>query len=226
MTENNENIEIVEKEVKETGNSFNLLKEVWEWIYTIALALIIAFGIKTFLFDIVRVDGPSMNPTLTHNDRLIITKIGYQPDYGDIVILDSTYKDRQEYYEDREADGESMNFVTKMMEYTKLPSNLKRRFYVKRIIAMAGDTVDIKNGDVIVNGEVLEEEYFDGTTQITDMSVIYPVTVSEGHVFVMGDNRSNSKDSRSSSLGEVPVEALSGKAKLRVWPISSFGIVD
>lgn len=226
MAENNENVEITAKEVKKTENSFNLLKEVWEWIYTIALALIIAFGIKAFLFDIVRVDGPSMNPTLIHNDRLIITKLGYQPDYGDIVILDSTYKDRQEYYGELEAKGKDMNFATKMVEYTKLPANLKKRFYVKRVIAMAGDTIDIKNGDVIVNGEVIEEDYFNGMTNITDLSVIYPVTVTEGHVFVMGDNRSNSKDSRSSSLGLVPVEALSGKAQLRVWPISSFGIVD
>ena len=223
MTENNQN---VEKEVKETENTFNLLKEVWEWIYTIALALIIAFGIKAFLFDIVRVDGPSMNPTLTHNDRLIITKLGYEPDYGDIVILDSTYKDRQEYYASLEASGKKLNFFTKLTEYMNLPSNLKKRFYVKRVIAMEGDTIDIMNGDVIVNGEVIEEEYFDGQTQITDISVDYPFTVSEGHVFVMGDNRSNSKDSRSSSLGEVPVEALSGKAQIRVWPLSSFGIVD
>ena len=223
MTENNKNVEITEREVKKKESSFNLLKEVWEWIYTIALALIIAFGIKAFLFDIVRVDGPSMNPTLTHNDRLIITKLGYAPDYGDIVILDSTYKDRQEYYE---SNGIDESAFKKMVEYTKLPANLKKRFYVKRIIAMAGDSVDIKNGNVIVNGEVLEEEYFDGVTNITDLSVIYPVTVTEGHVFVMGDNRSNSKDSRSSSLGLVPVEALSGKAQLRVWPISSFGIVD
>lgn len=223
MTENNENIEITENSVKQTESSFNLLKEVWEWIYTIAIALVIAFGIKAFLFDIVRVDGPSMNPTLTHNDRLIVTKLGYEPDYGDIVILDSTYKDRQEYYETLENANGKLNFVSKITEYFKLPNNLKRRFYVKRVIAMEGDSVEIKNGDVIVNGEVLEEDYYDGETYITDFAVEYPFTVSEGHVFVMGDNRSNSKDSRSSDLGEVPVEALMGKAQLRVWPIGSFG---
>ncbi|MBE7015418.1 MAG: signal peptidase I [Ruminococcaceae bacterium] len=221
MTENNENIisENVETGVKEKESSFNLLKEVWEWIYTIAIALAIAFLIKTYLFDIVRVDGPSMNPTLTHNDRLIITKLGYEPDYGDIVILDSTYKDRQEYYHNY--SGGDANMFEKAKLYMGMPTSLKRRYYVKRVIAMEGDTIDIVNGDVILNGEVLEEDYFDGKTAITDMSVRYPVTVSEGHVFVMGDNRSNSKDSRSSSLGEVPVEALLGKAQIRVWPFSA-----
>ena len=226
MTDNNENIEITEGSVKQTESSFNLLKEVWEWIYTIAIALIIAFGIKTFLFDIVRVDGPSMNPTLIHNDRLIVTKLGYEPDYGDIVILDSTYSDRQEYYKEYEEENGKLNFIEKTIDYFKLPNNLKRRFYVKRVIAMEGDTVDLMNGDVFVNGEVLEEEYFDGETFITDFAVEYPFTVSEGHVFVMGDNRSNSKDSRSSDLGEVPVEALMGKAQIRVWPIASFGKVN
>lgn len=226
MTENNENIEITESSVKKTENTFNLLKEVWEWIYTIAIALIIAFSIKTFLFDIVRVDGPSMNPTLTHNDRLIITKLGYEPDYSDIVILDSTYKDRQEYYKTFENSNGKMSYFTKISEYFKLPKNLKRRYYVKRVIAMEGDTVDIMNGEVLVNGEVLEEDYFDGETFITDFNVKYPFTVSENHVFVMGDNRSNSKDSRSSDLGEVPVEALMGKAQFRVWPIGSFGKVN
>ena len=221
MTENNENIisENVEQGVKKTENSFNLLKEVWEWFYTIVIALAIAFLIKTYLFDIVRVDGPSMNPTLIHNDRLIITKLGYEPDYGDIVILDSTYKERQEFYKNHA--GADAGVFEKAKLYMGMPKSLKKRYYVKRVIAMEGDTVDIVNGDVILNGEVLQEDYYDGKTAITDMSVEYPVTVSEGHVFVMGDNRSNSKDSRSSSLGEVPVEALLGKAQIRVWPFSA-----
>lgn len=226
MTENNENIEKVTDEKEDNSNSFNLLKEVWEWVYTIAIALVIAFTIKTFIFDIVRVDGPSMNPTLTHNDRLIVMKLLYKPDYGDIVILDSTYKDRQEYYSEIEADNGELNSFTKSLEYFKLPQNLKKRYYVKRIIAMEGDTVDIVDGKVIVNGEVLEEPYFDGETRITDFNVRYPFTVSEGHVFVMGDNRGNSKDSRSSDLGEVPVDALSGSTKIRLWPLNSFGIVE
>ena len=154
MTENNENIisENVEQGVKKTENSFNLLKEVWEWFYTIVIALAIAFLIKTYLFDIVRVDGPSMNPTLIHNDRLIITKLGYEPDYGDIVILDSTYKERQEFYKNHA--GADAGVFEKAKLYMGMPKSLKKRYYVKRVIAMEGDTIDIVNGDVILNGEV------------------------------------------------------------------------
>lgn len=222
MTDNTENQ--IQGTMKETQNSFSLLREVWEWIYTIIIALLVVFILKAFIFDIVRVDGPSMHPTLVNNDRLIVTKLGYKPEAGDIIILDSSYKDRQEYYaEYEENNGENLNFFSKMVLYTKLPESLKRRYYVKRIIGMPGDTVDIKDGQVWVNGEVLNEPYYDGITGITDYSVSYPVTVEEGHVFVMGDNRPNSKDSRSSDLGLVPINAIEGKSQLRIWPFTAFG---
>lgn len=222
MTENNENQEL--NSVKETKNNFNLLKEVWEWFYTIVIALLVVIVIKGFIFDIVRVDGPSMNPTLVHNDRLVITKLGYKPACGDIIILDSAYKNREAYYEEYEEEtGKDLNSFSKIFAYFKLPQELKHRYYVKRIIGMPGDTVDIKDGRVYVNDKELYEPYFEGTTRITDYNVIYPVTVEDGHVFVMGDNRGNSTDSRSSSLGQVPIEAIEGKSQFRIWPFSAFG---
>ena len=223
MAENIENTENTGS-VTEKESSFNLLKEVWEWIYTIVLALAIVLFIKSFIFDIVRVDGPSMYPTLVHNDRLIITKLGYKPEAGDIIILDSTYKDREEYFEDyEEATGEDLNKLEKTLKYFSLPENLKHRYYVKRIIGMPGDTVDIKNGKVLINGEILDEPYYTGITGMTDGRVDYPVSVEEGHVFVMGDNRPNSKDSRSADLGLVPIDAISGKSQFRIWPFFAFG---
>ena len=210
--------------VKETQNTFNLWKEVWEWIYTILIALVVVFIIKAFIFDIVRVDGPSMYPTLVHNDRLIVTKLGYKPSAGDIIILDSSYKNREEYYKEyEETTGDNLNAAEKVIKYFSLPANLKHRYYVKRIIGMPGDTVDIKNGKVLVNGEILDEPYYEGITSMTDALVDYPVTVEEGHVFVMGDNRPNSKDSRSSDLGLVPIKAISGKSQFRIWPFTAFG---
>ena len=210
--------------VTEKKSEFNIVKEVWEWFYTIALALIIAFTIKFYIVDIVRVDGPSMFPTLINNDRLVVTKIGYKPAKSDIIILDSAYKNRMEYYaEYEEINDTKLNFFTRINLYFKLPEELKRKYYIKRIIAMEGDTVDLKDGNVIVNGEVLEEPYYDGVTEITDIKTEYPFTVSEDCIFVMGDNRPNSKDSRSTSLGEVPVKAIGGKAVIRLWPLTSIG---
>ncbi|MBQ7794444.1 MAG: signal peptidase I [Clostridia bacterium] len=211
---------VTPNDVKKEG--FNLKKEVFEWFYTIVIALVIAFLIKGFLFDFVVVDGPSMYPTLVHGDRLIITKLGYEPDSQDIIVLDSTYSDRTEYFENM---GD-LNFAEKCIEYFKLPSGLKRKYYVKRIVAMPGETVDLVDNNVYVNGEPLDEYYYEGETFAYDSAVSFPFTVSEGHVFVMGDNRPQSKDSRSSQLGEVPFEAILGKCSLRIWPLNSIGVLE
>ena len=82
--------EEAEAEKKPDKKMNSVGKEIFEWFYTIAIALVIAFAIKAFLFDVVRVDGSSMFPTLENNDRLIVTKLGYEPKQGDIIILDSS----------------------------------------------------------------------------------------------------------------------------------------
>ena len=101
----------------------------------------------------------------------------------------------------------------------------KRKFYVKRVIGMPGDVIDIKDGKVYVNGEVLDEPYYEGITGRTDPMAEFPFTVSEKCVYVLGDNRGGSKDSRSTELGEVPFGAVAGKAVVRLWPITAIGIL-
>lgn len=228
MNEEKSNVKEETSVKKEEKKKKTLLGEIWEWVYTIVIAVAIAVVIKGFLFDIVKVDGKSMFPTLEHNDRLIITKLGYEPDNGDIVILDSAYKNRTEYYDDmaQEKGKEHLNIFEKFVNYFSLPSNLKHRYYVKRVIATPGQTLDIKNGKVYVDGEELDEEYYDGETIAYDSSVEYPVTVEDGFVFVMGDNRNHSKDSRDSSLGQVPFEAVIGKSQLRVFPFTTIGLTE
>lgn len=214
----------VAEQEKPVSKTDKILREIWEWIYTIAIAFAIVFTIKAFLFDIVKVDGSSMFPTLVHGDRLIVTKLGYKPSAGDIVILDSTYKDREEYIQAkaRSAGKDKFSIIEKIM--LDIPDNLKKRFYVKRVIALPGQTVDIKNGRVYIDNEILEEEYYDGVTNTTDPSMVFPLVVDDGTVFVMGDNRPNSTDSRFSDLGLVPYDALLGKAQIRIWPLNEISL--
>ena len=125
--EKNENVtETVAKEDKKTS----LAREIWEWVYTLAIAIVIAMLIKGFIFDIVRVDGSSMFPTLVDNDRLIVTKLGYTRKQGDIIILDSEYKNREEYF-DRLAeskDKEELSSFEKFFAQSSMPSNLKKKY--------------------------------------------------------------------------------------------------
>lgn len=209
-----------------TSKNKNILKEVWEWVYTIVIAVAVAMLIKGFIFDIVKVDGSSMYPTLEDKDRLVVTKLGYEPEAGDIIILDSTYKNREEYFEAKaHAEGkEELSAISKAFKYFTLPKDLKHRYYVKRIIALPGQTVDFKDGRVYVDGNILEELYYDGETYSTDPSVAYPITVEEDMLFVMGDNRGHSLDSRSSDLGQVPYDAVLGKAQLRIFPFNKVGV--
>ncbi len=211
----------------EKSKEINWGKEIWEWVYTIAIALIIAMLIKTFLFDVVKVDGSSMFPTLVNNDRLIVTKLGYSPKQGDIIILDSSYKKRENYFESAavQKGKDKLNWLEKFAESRSMSEDLKKRYYVKRIIAMPGQTLDLRDGKVYVDDQPLDEPYYEGLTTSIDSSVDYPITVEPDMVFVMGDNRSHSKDSRSSDLGQVPYDAILGKAKLRIWPLSDIGFV-
>ena len=203
-------------------------REILEWVVTLAVALAVAFVIKFFVFDIVKVDGSSMVPTLQDNDRLIVTKLGYKPEQGDIIILDSTYKNRMEYFDSLASDKGKEHlsvFEQFLAERVGMPASLNKRYYVKRVIALPGQTIDISDGHVYVDGELLDEPYYRGTTSpLPASSIEYPLTVEENMVFVMGDNRNNSKDSRSSDLGLVPYDAILGKAQLRIWPLNALGV--
>lgn len=173
---------------------FNWKKEALDWVTSIAVALIIALLIRRFVFTLVRVDGPSMNPTLTHNDTLFTSRLMYTPKVGDIIIF-------------------------------RPPANPKTP-YVKRVIATEGQTVDIDplTGTVTVDGKAYDEPYIAEPIQPSRMGDMeYPFTVPEGTVFVLGDNRNNSHDSRDSDVGAVPVKNIIGKAQFRLLPLSTFG---
>lgn len=215
----------VNKKSKKEEQPFNLGREIFEWVYTILIALLIAFLIKGFIFDIVKVDGDSMKPTLHHLDRLVVTKIGYTPNKGDIIILDSNYKKREIYLEEYTDNlGRDLNLIEKFQFKFKAPNDIKNKYYVKRIIALPGQTIDLRNGNVYVDDVLIEEAYYSGKTYPNDSLTKFPMTVDENCVFVMGDNRGNSRDSRSTSLGQVPYKAILGKSQFRIMPIKDIGV--
>jgi signal peptidase I len=184
--DNKDIIPETEKIVEEVAKK-SIGKEILEWIFSIVIAIVIALIIRQFIFTVVKVDGASMQPTLQHNDRLIVWRLGYKPDNGDIIVLHQ--------------EG-------------KLP-------YIKRIIAVEGQTVDINfvTHKVYVDGVELDENYIKEPTMRSG-DVQFPVTVDEGCVFVLGDNRNDSRDSRFSDVGMVKREDILGKTILRFFPFS------
>ena len=164
---------------------------VFEVFEAIIGALVVITIIFTFFFRVFKVDGPSMKPTLQHNDRVIVSTVGYEPEKGDVVVISET------------ADLDEP--------------------IVKRIIAVSGDTVDINftTGVVTVNGT--EENYTDELTA-QQFDIAFPITVPEGTVFVLGDNRANSLDSRSTRVGCVDERFIVGKVLGRVFPLGDWTV--
>ncbi len=175
---------------------FNLKKELWEWAKAILFAAVIVFIVFRFIIQVVTVNGVSMEPTLEGGDRLIISNLFYTPAAGDIVVLS---------------------------DETGLDEAL-----IKRIIALPGQTVDInENGEVLVDGKVLSEPYIaERIDESHRGDMTYPLTVPEDSVFVMGDNRNHSTDSRDSQVGLVDEGEILGRVIFRLLPLSKIGPVD
>lgn len=170
-------------------------ENLFEWVETLVIAFFAVILFFTFVFRLAAVNGESMLPTLVDKDRLIVSYLFYTPKNGDIVIVNN--------------DNPALEKVI-----------------VKRVIATEGQTVDIDfdSGEVKVDGKVLQEDYINNLTLLDEGGHDYPVTVPENCVFVMGDNRMNSLDSRDSRVGFVPKEEILGKVSLRIFPFSSFGV--
>ena len=166
-------------------------KDLMDMVEIMVAALIILVLVFTFVFRIVGVKGDSMRETLHNNDRLIISHFMYEPEQGDIVVVE-------------------------LPELFDTP-------IIKRVIATGGQTVNIEeDGTVTVDGKALDESYTNAFTEPKEMQ--FPITVPEGDVFVMGDNRTNSTDSR--DFGAVDEKNILGKVVIRLYPINKFGTVD
>ena len=163
--------------------------EIKDWVISIVVAVALAMFIRTFIVELYVVDGPSMRPTLESSERLVVNKFIYR------------FRAPEK--------GEILVF-----QYPRDPS----RDFIKRVIATPGDTIEIREGRVLVNDQILVEDYILEKTRSE-----YPkMTAPEGHIFVMGDNRNNSEDSRFADVGFVPYDLIKGKAVMVFWPLSAY----
>ena len=171
-------------------------KTIWEWGSSIIVALVIALLINAFVFQRMVVAGPSMEPTLNDGENLFVQKVSHTlskfPAYGDVVVIDSRIHRARSISDDL---VEPVQKLVKNVDY----------IYVKRVIGKPGDTLEIKNGVVFRNGQKLNEQYLN---EPTSHDADKTVTVPPGHIFVMGDNRNNSLDSR--RLGSIPLDHCLG----------------
>lgn len=169
------------------------MKEAWGWIRDIGIAVLIA-AILLFFFKPIIIQQESMQPNFYSKDYVIVSKQAYKlfgdMEREDIIVFKSSLLDENE----------------------------KPKYLIKRIIGLPGDTIEIKDGYVIRNGETIQEPYVAEQGVSGDME---EVTVEDGKLFVMGDNRYVSQDSRSAAVGQVDQDTVLGKVFLRIFPFDS-----
>lgn len=193
------------------------LKEIAEYIKLLAIVLVITSLLNTMVFTFSTVQQSSMEHTLMEDDVLIIEKVSMlydPPAFGDIVV----------FVEDEDVASSFFKKLGVLYQdmFGKITGNTYRTRLVKRIIGVPGDVINIVDGRVYVNDQLLEEAYVE---DLTFAKVIeYPVTVPEGHYFVMGDNRDVSRDSR--HFGMIAFDHIEGKAFLRLAPLNKFGKIN
>ncbi|MCZ8513375.1 signal peptidase I [Paenibacillus filicis] len=174
-------------------------KEALAWIRSIVAAFVLTLVIGVFVFQPTKVLGHSMDPTLHNEQRIYVSKLShtfhYEPKYGDIVIIDSRV-DRARSWMDDLMEHPLFKLIT---------GDTDQNMYVKRVIGKPGDVLEMKDHQMFRNGEPLNEPYIKETMQFAQNRTW---TVPDGHLFVMGDNRNNSRDSR--DIGFVPLDHVLG----------------
>lgn len=172
-----------------------IIKELLGWLVFILIVVAASWLVVTFVGQRTQVSGSSMETTLSDGDQLIVDKISYR------------FRDPKRY--------DIVVFPYRYEENT---------YYIKRIIGMPGETVQIVDGEVYINGELLGEHY--GNELIENPGLAEePVTLGDDEYFVLGDNRNNSQDSRASNVGVIHRNELLGRAWIRLWPFSEFGVI-
>ncbi|GAA0702876.1 signal peptidase I [Paraclostridium ghonii] len=164
-------------------------KEIISWLKTISVSMLLVFSITLFIKPTI-VNGESMYPTLNNNDYLIVNKLSYikqAPKRGDMLVFKTGLIDNK---------------------------TNKKKDLVKRVIALPGEHIIIKDGEVFIDGKKLNEEYLHGVTTDGNIDMIVP----QNHIFTMGDNRPKSGDSR--EIGAINIDDVIGKVDIRLYPFN------
>jgi len=209
----------------------NRLKDIGEWAFCIFIALVIAILFRFFVGTPTIVQQPSMYPTLQENQRLWLNRWNRttkkMPKRGDIITF--------------EAPSTTVLSLSEIEEsviarYKTEPTNLWNKFaynvleigkisYIKRVVGIPGDHIIIKDGNVYRNNEFIKEEYLQsGVITTNGKGNCIDIIVPDNSVFVMGDNRAQSTDSR--CFGCIPLEKIESKVGIRIWPLNLFGKID
>ena len=213
------------------------IKDIIEWGYCFVIAIVLALLVRYYIGTPTIVQQTSMYPTFESGDRLILNRL-YRtlkttPKRGDIVTFEApsvSYVSAENINLENPVaiyDNQPQGFFSKFLYYVV---EAGKTSYIKRVIALPGEHIQIKDGKVYINGEELKEDYLPEGT-ITDSMArdgvsggqFLDLVVPEGTVFVLGDNRANSGDSR--RFGCIPYEKIEGKVVLRFWPFSKFGTI-
>jgi signal peptidase I len=192
--------EAARREAKEHARVRSLV----EWVAVIVGALVVALVVKTFLFQAFYIPSASMEPTLEEGDRVLVNKLSYDlhdVHRGDVVVFELP---------DDEVGPDGIKDL------------------IKRVIGLPGDTIETRDGAVYINDRRLKEPYLPDGTVTGDPAdgnnpAIERQTIPDGMVFVMGDNRDNSHDSRYADRGPIPVDSIVGRAFVLVWPPDDLG---
>ena len=183
------------REYIETEEKPNVMRELFGMLVYVGIVLAITFLIITFVGQRTHVSGESMENTLDDGDQLIVDKLTY-----------------------RFHDPERFDIIVFPFRYKD------NTYYIKRIIGLPGETVQIADGEIYINGEVLEESYGREVMQDAGLAA-EPITLGDDEYFVLGDNRNYSSDSRDPSVALIHRKEIIGRAWLRIWPLNSFGIL-
>ena len=180
---------------KGAGQKVDMKKEILSWVFYIAFVLVLTWVIITFVGQRTRVDGRSMMNTLHDGDNLIVEKLSY-----------------------RFSDPKRFDIIV-------FPPTGKKEYYIKRIIGLPGETVQVVDGYVYINGSRLESDIYGNELMDDPMAASQPITLGKDEYFVLGDNRNHSQDSRDPSVGEVKKDTIMGKAWVRIYPFGKMGVI-